>query len=68
MDQQKQTLELLEAAGKVDLKKVKTSVSISKFIRLRLGDTFRFVIYHNQRHIAQAQKVLTFIQSLPAPV
>ncbi len=55
--QQKQLLELLEKAGNVDLQKIKTGISISKLIRLKLGDTFRFVIYHNERHVVQAQKI-----------
>jgi len=56
--QQKQLLELLDAARTTDLTKTKTSISISKLIKLRLGDTFRVVIYHNYRHIVQADKVL----------
>ncbi len=56
--QQHQLLDLLERAGSVDLEKTKTAISISKLITLKLGDTFRFVIYHNARHIAQAEKVL----------
>ena len=54
--QQHQILDLLDKARKVDLTKVKTSISISKLIKLRLGDTFRIVIYHNQRHLIQADK------------
>lgn len=56
--QQEQLLRLLEAAGQTDLTRVKTSISISKWIKLRLGDTLRVVVYHNQRHIVQAQKLI----------
>lgn len=56
--QQEQMLELLRAAEKVDLGKTKVSTSISKFVKLKLGDAFRVVIYHNQRHLEQAQKAL----------
>ena len=56
--QQASMLQLLEMAKKVSLRKNKTAISLSKFIRFRLGDTFRFVIYHNERHIAQAERVL----------
>lgn len=56
IDQQRQFLDLLDRAKEVSLKKVKTSISISKWIKLRLGDTFRVVVYHNQRHIAQAER------------
>lgn len=53
--QQKQMLTLLEQAEKVDLTiKTKTTLPLIKF---RLGDTFRFVIYHINRHIVQAKKI-----------
>ena len=58
--QQQQLLELLDQARDVSLTKTKTKISISSWIRLRLGDTFRFVIYHNQRHILQAENILSF--------
>lgn len=60
--QQNEILTLLGRAEKVDLVKVKTSISISKLIKLRLGDTLRIVIYHNKRHILQAQKVLSNLE------
>ncbi|WP_160138751.1 DinB family protein [Chryseobacterium sp. c4a] len=56
--QQQQLLDLLEKAKHINLEKTKTAISISKLITLKLGDTFRFVIYHNERHIAQAKKVI----------
>ncbi|WP_317044615.1 DinB family protein [Chryseobacterium geocarposphaerae] len=59
MKQQEQMLDLLKNAQNVDLNKTKTGISISSLIRLKLGDTFRFVIYHNQRHVQQAKRVLT---------
>ena len=58
IDQQKQLLDLLNASKNVNLNKVKTSISITTLIKLKLGDTFRFIIYHNKRHVVQAQKVL----------
>lgn len=62
IEQQKEMLELLKKAREVNLTKVKTSISITKLIKLRLGDTLRVVIYHNQRHVVQAQNVLKSIQ------
>lgn len=58
IQQQKQWLELLNKAEQIDLEKTKTAISISKMITLKLGDTFRFVIHHNERHIVQAVQVL----------
>ena len=54
--QQEQILNLLDKARQVDLNTTKTTTSISKFIKLKLGDTFRVVIYHNERHLAQANR------------
>ena len=56
--QQQKLLELLDSARNVSLSRTKTSISISGWIKLRLGDTFRVVIYHNQRHLVQAFTVL----------
>ncbi|WP_347219466.1 DinB family protein [Chryseobacterium sp.] len=55
---QQQLLDLLDRAGNIDLEKTKTAISISKLITLKLGDTFRFVTYHNARHVVQAERVL----------
>lgn len=56
--QQEQIIILLDKAQSIDLNKTKTAISISKFIKLKIGDTFRVVIYHNERHMAQANKLV----------
>ncbi len=55
---QTQLLLLLEKSRNTDLTKVKTAISISRWIKLRLGDTFRVVVYHNFRHMVQCQDIL----------
>lgn len=59
--QQQRMAGLLKKAETADLSRLKTPVSISRWINLRLGDTFRFVIYHNERHMAQAQRALAAV-------
>jgi len=56
--QQQALINTLKLASRADPTKTKTGISISKWIKLRLGDTFRVVIYHNQRHMTQAERVL----------
>jgi hypothetical protein len=56
INHQHKIIELLNHAKTVNLDKTKTSISFSKLIKIRLGDAFRVVIYHNQRHIKQAEK------------
>ncbi|NVK27218.1 MAG: DinB family protein [Flavobacteriia bacterium] len=58
IQQQKRMIRLLERARDINIQKTKTAISISKWIRLRLGDTFRVVIYHNERHMVQATRAL----------
>lgn len=58
LEQQKELLNLLNASRKVNLNKTKTAISLTSLIRLKLGDTFRFIIYHNQRHMLQAQEAI----------
>lgn len=48
----------LRKAQATDINATRVPVSISKRIRLKLGDTFRFLIAHNERHILQAKKHL----------
>lgn len=62
IDQQHRMLDLLQSARSVNLNKTKTSISISKWIKLKLGDTLRVVIYHNQRHLQQAKRVLNKLE------
>lgn len=58
-------LHLLELARQSDLSRIRCSISISKFIKLKLGDTLRFYVYHIERHIRQAKKVeLGILQKL----
>ena len=50
---------ILNTIAAFDLAQIKTSISISPLIKLKLGDTLRVVIYHNERHLRQAEKALT---------
>ena len=42
----------------IDLGKIKIPISIAPFVKIKLGDTLRFIVYHNERHIVQAQNIL----------
>ena len=55
---QDKLLQLLELAKGRNLEKIHIPVSITKLIKFRLGDTFRFLIAHEQRHMIQARNTL----------
>ncbi len=56
LTQQEKMLNLLQQAKAVHLGKTRASISILP-IRLKLGDVLRIVIYHNQRHLKQAEQI-----------
>lgn len=58
IDQQERLLMLLEKARKINLEKARVPISIAKFIKLKLGDVFSFLIAHNYRHVLQAERAL----------
>ena len=55
--QQIEMIELLTESEKISLNKVKIKISISRLIKLKLGDTFQFVINHNIRHMKQIERI-----------
>ena len=55
---QHQLLNLLDLSATAHLGKIRIPTSLSKMIRLKLGDTFRFVIAHQQRHFVQISNIL----------
>lgn len=54
ISQQEKLLELLKKSKHYDLKRTKIKTTLSNFLFLNLGDTLRFVVYHNERHLIQA--------------
>lgn len=63
IEQQETLLNYLKQARNTDLDKVRVPISIAKWIRLKLGDVFQFVIAHDERHIQQAQRVLAGVKA-----
>jgi hypothetical protein len=57
INQQIKLIDLLSQSTKVSLNKVKIATSISRFIKLKLGDTFQFIINHNIRHLKQIERL-----------
>jgi hypothetical protein len=51
-------LNLLEIARSANLNTIRIPTSLNKLIQLKLGDTFRFFIAHEQRHWVQIEGVL----------
>lgn len=59
LNSQEEFLKIIDAASEVNMRKVKIPISISKIVRLRLGDALLFVAYHNERHMQQILNLKT---------
>ncbi len=57
IDQQKALKEILGRAELVDLSSLRVPTTIP-LLRLKLGDTLRFFVFHEVRHVEQAQRAL----------
>lgn len=57
INQQLKLLDLLNEARSVSLNKVKIYTSFSKLIKLKLGDTFMFLVNHIERHFVQIERI-----------
>jgi DinB superfamily len=55
-------LNLLQIARTVNLEYNRISISLTKLISLKLGDTFRFFIAHEQRHFLQIENCLKQVE------
>lgn len=44
---------IIEQAKTIDINKAKVRIEIAKFLKLRLGDIFKFMMVHQQRHMIQ---------------
>jgi DinB superfamily len=56
LKQQEHLVSLLNQCRTIDLTKTRASISLTRFIKLRLGDTLRFYCYHIERHVLQAKR------------
>jgi hypothetical protein len=56
--QQQTLLELLEKAKTKNIGRIRTPISLSRLIKLKLGDTFRFLVAHEQRHFIQISNTM----------
>ena len=56
--QQEELLRLIKIARHADLNRIKIPISIFKWVSIRLGDVFQFIIAHDERHLQQAARNL----------
>ncbi len=62
LTQQQQLLGLLEQARYKDIGGIRVPISIARWVKLKLGDTFCFLIAHEQRHFIQLQNAIAALE------
>ncbi|MFL5811711.1 MAG: DinB family protein [Flavisolibacter sp.] len=55
---QNKLLQLLEVAKRRNLNTIHIPVTFGRFFRFRLGDIFRYLVAHQQRHMIQARNTI----------
>jgi len=58
INQQEILLTCLRLGRKADLNAIRLPISISRWVKLRLGDVLQFLIAHQERHLQQAKRNL----------
>lgn len=56
--QQEWLQRLLRQSQLANLNRIRIGLSILPWVKMRLGDVFQFLIVHQERHLAQAERVL----------
>jgi uncharacterized damage-inducible protein DinB len=56
IEQQETILGLLQRSRSTNLNRIRLPISISKVVKLKLGDVLQFCVAHDARHIAQATR------------
>lgn len=58
----------LKEGEKVNLNQIKCPILISQKIKLKIADALRLVVFHNHRHLWQAEKNLNFFDASHTPL
>lgn len=58
LQQQDRLIQLMDLARTRNLNEIRIPITISKMVKLKLGDIFRFLVAHEQRHMIQARNTL----------
>lgn len=58
INQQDRLIQLMDISKSRDLNAIRIPITVSKMIKLKLGDVFRFLVAHEQRHMIQARNTL----------
>ncbi|HEV7621664.1 MAG TPA: DinB family protein, partial [Flavisolibacter sp.] len=58
IEHQNKLIQLLEVSKRRNLNKIHIPIALTSLIRFRLGDAFRFLVAHEQRHMIQARNAI----------
>lgn len=63
LQQEQKLLDLLEKAKQANISKIRIPITLTKMVKLKLGDIFRFLVAHHQRHFVQIRNTLKAVGS-----
>jgi len=57
LDHQRSFIDTIIAATRINLRKAKCPLSVRPVVKLNIGDSLIYLVYHNERHVEQAKRV-----------
>jgi hypothetical protein len=55
---QQKLIQLMNLSRTRDMNAIRIPITVTKYIKFKLGDTFRFLVAHEQRHLVQARNAI----------
>ena len=56
-------ISLINQSRKVNIDKIKVATALGSWVKLRLGEAYRFILAHTQRHIVQLKRIKNTVQA-----
>jgi hypothetical protein len=57
----REIIDLIEQSRSVNIDKVKVATALGPMVKLRLGEAYRFILAHTQRHLVQLKRIKTTV-------
>ena len=56
-------IDLINQSREVNIDRIKVATALGSWVKLRLGEAYRFLLAHTQRHVVQLQRIKNTVQA-----
>jgi hypothetical protein len=58
LEHQNSLLQMLQDSKRLNIQNIRVPIALGGLIRIQLGDMLKILVYHTERHVVQAQRIL----------